>query len=114
MAMEQKIKIKKVGIDLLPDGPDRRLELLPDGPDRRLDLLTDGPDRRLELLTDGPIDLSDGAVGERKEVSDYSDIVHTSFYQLGNIEFQFSLVSYCNIGKFFRCKIKKNGLYSKF
>lgn len=81
MAMEQKIKIKKVGIDLLPDGPDRRLELLPDGPDRRLDLLTDGPDRRLELLTDGPIDLSDGAVGERKEVSDYSDIVHTSFYQ---------------------------------
>ena len=66
--MEQKIKIKKVGIDLLPDGPDRRLELLPDGPDRRLDLLTDGPDRRLELLTDGPIDLSDGAVGERKEV----------------------------------------------
>jgi hypothetical protein len=70
MAMEQKIKTKKVGIDLLPDGPDRRLELLPDG-----------PDRRLELLTDGPIDLSDGAVGERKEVSDYSDIVHTSFYQ---------------------------------
>ena len=70
MAMEQKIKIKKVGIDLLPDGPDRRLELLPDG-----------PDRRLELLTDGHIDISDGAVGERKEVSDYSDIVHTSFYQ---------------------------------
>ena len=69
MAMEQKIKTKKVGIDLLPDGPDRRLELLPDG-----------LDRRLELLTDGPIELSDGAVGERKEVSDYSDIVHTSFY----------------------------------
>jgi hypothetical protein len=58
MAMEQKIKTKKVGIDLLPDGPDRRLE----------------------LLTDGPIELSDGAVGERKEVGDYSDIVHTSFY----------------------------------
>jgi hypothetical protein len=52
MAMEQKIKTKKVGIDLLPDGPDRRLELLPDG-----------PDRRLELLTDGHIDISDGAVG---------------------------------------------------
>jgi hypothetical protein len=69
MAMEQTIKTKKVGLDLLPDGTDRRLELLPDGPDRRLEL--DGP---------GPIDLSDGAVGERKEVSDYSDIVHTSFY----------------------------------
>jgi hypothetical protein len=46
--MEQKIKTKKVGIDLLPDGPDRRLELLPDGPDRRLELLTDGP---IDLLS---------------------------------------------------------------
>ena len=104
MAMEQKIKTKKVGIDLLPDGPDRRLELLPDG-----------PDRRLELLTDGPIDLSDGAVGERKEVSDYSDIVHTSFYQ--NLEISsFNSVYFHTVilETFFRCKMKKNGLYSKF
>jgi hypothetical protein len=103
MAMEQKIKTKKVGIDLLPDGPDRRLELLPDG-----------PDRRLELLTDGPIDLSDGAVGERKEVSDYSDIVHTSFYQ--NLEISsFNSVYFHTVilEKNFRCKMKKNGLYSK-
>ena len=100
MAMEQKIKTKKVGIDLLPDGPDRRLELLPDG-----------PDRRLELLTDGPIDLSDGAVGERKEVSDYSDIVHTSFYR--NLEISsFNSVYFHTVilETFFRCKMKKKWL----
>ena len=104
MAMEQKIKTKKVGIDLLSDGPDRRLELLPDG-----------PDRRLELLTDGPIDLSDGADGERKEVIDCSDIVHTSFYQ--NLEISsFNSVYFHTVilETFFRCKMKKNGLYSKF
>ena len=61
MAMEQTIKTKKVGIDLLPDGSDRRLELLPDGPDRRLKLL---PDR---------------TVGIRKEVRDYSHILFILF-----------------------------------
>jgi hypothetical protein len=57
MAMEQTIKTKKVGLELLPDGPDRRLELLRDGPERRLKLL------------------SDRTGGKRKEVRDYSLIL---------------------------------------
>ena len=61
MAMEQTIKTKKVGLDLLSVGPDRRLDLLPDGPDRRLKML------------------SDRTVGKRKEVRDYSHILFILF-----------------------------------
>ena len=69
MAMEQTIKTKKVGLDLFPDGPDRRLQVLTDGPDRRLKLL---PDR---------------TVGKRKEVRDYSHILFILF--LAKLEFQY-------------------------
>ena len=69
MAMEQTIKTKKVGLDLLPDGPDRRLELLRDGPERRLKLL------------------SDRTGGKRKEVRDYSLILFILF--LAKLEFQY-------------------------
>ena len=81
-----------------------------------MELLPDGPDRRLELLTDGPIDLSDGAVGEGKEVSDYSDIVHKSFYQNLEISSFNSKVYFHTVilETFFRCKMKKNGLFSQF
>ena len=96
MAMEQKIKTKKVGIDLLPDGPDRRLELLPDG-----------PDRRLELPTDGHID----RLGREKRLVIIQILCIHHFIKTWKYRVSIqSLFSYCNIGKNFQVQNEKKWL----